>query len=102
MMRDFFLGFVRLHLLHHASRSPIYGLDMIQEIRRHGYALSPGTLYPILHDLERKGYLESSREVVNGKARKNYRATRLGEEALREALLKARELLDEIGEGERE
>jgi hypothetical protein len=44
IVRDVFLGFVRVHLLHHASRAPIYGLRMIEELGRHGYSLSPGTL----------------------------------------------------------
>jgi len=54
--RTFFLGFVRLHILYHASQGPIYGLEMIRELSRHGYQLSPGTLYPILHGLEKKGF----------------------------------------------
>ena len=57
MLRDFFLGFVRTHVLHHASREPVYGLQLIAELRRHGYDLSPGTLYPMLHDLGKSGYL---------------------------------------------
>ncbi len=57
MLRDFFLGFIKIHILHHAAQEPIYGLAMIDELRRHGYDLSPGTLYPILHSLERAGYL---------------------------------------------
>lgn len=98
MFRDFFLGFVRLHLLHHASFAPIYGLEMIHEVGRHGYALSPGTLYPILHDLERKGYLVSCKEVVAGKARRTYRTTPMGETALKEAVSRSRELLAELEE----
>lgn len=96
MIRDFFLGFVKLHVLHHASRGPVFGLELIRELESHGYALSPGTLYPVLHGLERDGYLKSEARVVAGKRRKYYRATAAGRSALNEARAKARELLDEI------
>lgn len=94
--RNFFTGFIRLHLLHHAGQEPIFGLDMIRELARHGYQLSPGTLYPILHGLERDGFLVSHKEVVAGKVRKVYTLTEAGHTALDEALLKVRELMDEI------
>lgn len=94
--RTFFTGFIRLHLLHHASQEPIFGLDMIRELGRHGYQLSPGTLYPILHGLERDGFLVSNKEVVGGKVRKVYTLTETGQIALKEAMEKVRELMDEI------
>ncbi len=96
MIRDFFLGFVKLHVLYHAAEAPVFGLDLIRELSTHGYALSPGTLYPILHNLERDGYLRAEQKVVGGKMRKYYTATRKGKTALAEARTKARELLDEI------
>ncbi len=98
VIRDFFLGFVKLHILHHAARAPVFGLDVIRELASHGYQLSPGTLYPVLHQLERQGYLKSEKQVVSGKARKYYSATRAGKKALGAAYTKARELLDEIAE----
>jgi len=94
--RNFFTGFIRLHLLHHAGQEPIFGLDMIRELARHGYMLSPGTLYPILHNLERDGLLETQKEVVGGKVRKYYQATEVGRQALAVALEKVHELLNEI------
>jgi DNA-binding PadR family transcriptional regulator len=94
--RTFFLGFIRLHILYHASREPIFGLDMIRELERHGYHLSPGTLYPILHALEQDGFLRSEKKVVAGKVRKYYTATVEGRAALDTALVKARELIEEI------
>ena len=100
MIRDFFLGFIRLHLLYHAAQEPVFGLDMIRELERHGYQLSPGTLYPILHGLEKDGYLVSEKQVVQGKVRKYYRATETGKEALREASTKVLELIKEIGIGQ--
>jgi PadR family transcriptional regulator, regulatory protein PadR len=55
MLRQFFLGFIKVHILHHAAEEPVYGLALIVELRRHGYELSPGTLYPVLHQLEEAG-----------------------------------------------
>lgn len=94
--RTFFTGFIRLHLLHHAGQEPTFGLDMIRELARHGYLLSPGTLYPILHGLERDGFLLLRKEVVAGKVRKVYTLTESGQTTLDEALEKVRELMDEI------
>ena len=96
--RNFFLGFVRLHILFHASREPIFGLDMIRELGRHGYSLSPGTLYPVLHGLERDGFLQAEKQVVGGKVRKYYVATEAGKNAVTEALAKVRELMNEIAD----
>jgi DNA-binding PadR family transcriptional regulator len=100
MFRDFFLGFVKVHVLHHASRGPIYGVSFLAELARHDYHLSPGTLYPLLHNLEATGYLTREEQVVDGKVRKYYRITDLGQEALEESRSKIRELVDEIMEAE--
>jgi DNA-binding PadR family transcriptional regulator len=53
--RDLYSGLIRLHVLHHAAEGPIFGLGMIEELNRHGYRISPGTLYPLLQGLEKKG-----------------------------------------------
>jgi hypothetical protein len=58
LLRHFFGGFVRLHILYHADKEPVCGVEMIDELKRHGYRLGPGTLYPILHHLEEAGYLD--------------------------------------------
>lgn len=96
MLRDFFLGFVRIHILHHASQEAVYGAELTRELARHGYNLSPGTLYPILHSLEQNGYLRSEETVVDGKVRKYYRATPLGLAALEELRPKITELVKEV------
>lgn len=96
IFREAFLGFVRVHLLHHAAQGRIFGVEMIDELQEHGYKLSPGTLYPILHAMEEAGYLRSEEEVVGGKKRKYYRATPSGRKALRDLKKKIRELSDEI------
>src|SRR5262249_27715313 len=98
--RDLYSGLIRLHILHHASYEPVFGLGLIEELRRHGYTISPGTLYPLLHNLERKGYLHSS-EQRNGKSRRRvFRATSLGRKALAKAKQRVRELFNELLEGE--
>jgi PadR family transcriptional regulator, regulatory protein PadR len=97
--RDLYSGLIRLHVLHHAVKEPIFGLGMIEELARHGYRVSPGSLYPLLHGLEKKGYLRS-RNQRNGKSlRKVYRATALGRKALKAANNKVRELFRELIEG---
>ena len=78
MLRDFFLGFIKIHILHHASKEPVYGLWLIEELGRHGYKLSPGTLYPVLHKLEEERLLKSYTENVSGKIRKYYRTVTVG------------------------
>ena len=94
--RDLYSGLIRLHVLHHATEEPVFGLGMLEELSRHGYRISPGTLYPILHSLEKKGYLRAS-EQRNGKSlRKVYRATALGKRALKAAKSKVRELFQEL------
>ncbi len=96
--RKLFLGFVRVHILYHASKEEIYGAWMLRELERHGYAISPGTLYPILHEMERDGLLESRKVVVDGKVRKVYRATGKGLEVLDLARERVRELSEELFE----
>ncbi|HZR99760.1 MAG TPA: PadR family transcriptional regulator [Chloroflexota bacterium] len=99
MLRDFFLGFVKIHVLHHAAEAPVYGVALIAELRRHGYELSPGTLYPVLHAMEAAGYLARESRVVGGKVRKYYSITEAGRAALEEARPKIRELVAEVLEG---
>jgi DNA-binding PadR family transcriptional regulator len=94
--RDLFLGFVKLHILYHAGREDVYGLWLIEELAQHEYRLSPGTLYPILHGLEEEKLLVSDVRVVSGKARKYYRLTGTGRNALEEGKTKAQELLEEL------
>src|SRR5204863_677214 len=91
---------IRLHVLHHAAEGPIFGLGMIEELARHGYRISAGSLYPLLHRMEQVGYLRAA-EIRNGKSlRKVYRATPQGRRALAAAKTKVRELFRELVEGE--
>lgn len=95
---DLVAGFVRLHILHHATEGEIYGQWIIDELRRHGYRLSPGTLYPMLQAMEERGYLTSrlDRHDRRGRPRRVYRATRLGRRGLAASLERLRELVGEV------
>ncbi|MPY87028.1 MAG: hypothetical protein GEU99_03820 [Luteitalea sp.] len=55
--REILLGFWKVHILHHAAERPVVGQWMLGELRRHGYDLSPGTLYPLLKRMQRNGWL---------------------------------------------
>jgi DNA-binding PadR family transcriptional regulator len=97
--RGLYSGLMRLHILHHSVEGPVFGLGMLEELGRHGYRISPGTLYPLLHGLEKKGYIKAG-EVRHGKSlRKIYRATPAGRKALAAAKVKVREFIGELFEG---
>jgi DNA-binding PadR family transcriptional regulator len=98
-MRDILRGFIKVHILFHASHEPVYGVGLMEELGRHGYRLSPGTLYPLLHAMEQEGYLLGYEEIVASKIRRYYRATPYGREALEEAQAKIKELVAEVLEG---
>ncbi len=94
--QDLLSGFMRIHILHHASEQEVYGQWIIEELAHHGYRLSAGTLYPMLHSLERKGYLRSREKRIGRTARRLYRTTPQGRAALEEAKEKLRELVGEV------
>jgi DNA-binding PadR family transcriptional regulator len=97
--RDLYSGMIRLHILHHARHEAIFGAGMAEELARHGYKISPGTLYPILHGLEKRGYLKSEKEQSGKSIRRLYRITAPGRRALKTAKLRVRELFGELIEG---
>jgi DNA-binding PadR family transcriptional regulator len=90
--RELFTGLVRIHVLVHASHEPIFGLAMMEELEHHGYRIGPGTLYPLLHGMERGGLLKSDLRNVTGRRRRVYRITAAG----RKTLEKARVIVDEL------
>ncbi|MBU7594969.1 PadR family transcriptional regulator [Metabacillus halosaccharovorans] len=96
VLRKLFLGFIHIHILHHAKEHPIFGVWMLEELREHGYNISPGTLYPILHTMESDGLLIREDRNVEGKIRKYYTTTEKGNMVLKEARAKAYELFKEI------
>jgi DNA-binding PadR family transcriptional regulator len=95
--RKLLMGFIRAHILHHANDPDgIYGSWMIEELGEHGYKVSPGTLYPILHEMEKDETLEVQDILVDGKIRKIYRTTKKGEEVLLMMKKFIRELSEEV------
>lgn len=96
ILRKIFLAFLEVHILHHARKEPIYASWMIGELKRHGYDISAGTLYPIFHSLEKAGLLMSEARNVNGKIRKYYTLTAQGDAVLAEAKAKIGELAHEL------
>ncbi|MDQ0194825.1 PadR family transcriptional regulator [Paenibacillus wynnii] len=94
--RKLFLGFIQIHILHHAAKEPIFGSWMLDELQEHGYKMSAGTLYPLLRTMETSGLLEREDRNVGGKIRKYYRTTESGNQVLAEARSKAYELFKEI------
>lgn len=98
--QDLFAGLIPLHILHHAGEKPIYGLWIIEELARHGYKLSAGTLYPLLHRLEKRGLLHSAPQRAGPRMRRVYKITPAGRRALSEAKRKVKELFGELFETE--
>ena len=96
--RELFDGLIRLHVLLHAAHEPIFGLAMMHELEHHGYHVGPGTLYPLMHGLERAGLLRSSLQRVEGRRRRLYRITPAGKRALEKARVKVDELYNELHE----
>jgi DNA-binding PadR family transcriptional regulator len=96
---DLLIGFVRIHVLHHAAEGEVYGQWLIEELARHGYRISPGTLYPMLQTMEERGYLASREDAEGrlGRRRKVYTATSEGRRGLAVARAQLRELTGEVG-----
>jgi PadR family transcriptional regulator PadR len=96
--RELFDGLIRMHVLLHASHEPIFGLAMMKELAHHGYRIGPGTLYPLLHGLEKSGLLRSTIDRIEVRRRRIYRITPAGRRALDKARVKVDELYDELHE----
>lgn len=96
--RELYFGLIRIHVLVHAAHEPIFGLAMMHELTHHGYRIGPGTLYPLLHGLERTGLLKSALKNVGGRNRRVYKITPLGRKALEKATVKVDELHHELHE----
>lgn len=94
--KNLYSGLIRLHVLHHAAEEPVYGIWIAEELARHGYRLSAGTLYPILHALEKRGYLRSHVKRNGKSARRMYSITPLGRRALKTARHRVQELFGEM------
>lgn len=96
ILKDFFFGFIKIHILYHTGSRPFYGQELKEELEEHGYSLSYGTLYPLLHRLCDDGLLSREDRTVGGKIRKYYTITGRGRDLLAEARVKMKELTDEV------
>ena len=95
--REFLLAFWKIHILHHAADGRgVYGQWMLEELHHHGYRLSPGTLYPILARMARRGWLRAD-EPKRLKAARVYRLTAKGQEVLTHLRQALHELYSEVG-----
>ncbi len=91
--REILLSFWKVHILHHANEEPVHGQWILTELRRHGYEISPGTLYPMLNRMEHLGWLRCKVDPAGGpRARKDYRLSSQG----RKILALIREQLEEL------
>lgn len=96
MLRDIHLAFIKIHILYHASKEEVFGIGLIEELGRHGYKLSPGTLYPTLAKMQEAGLLTCECRTVDHKQRKYYKITRTGIKTLHEVKVKLKELYEEV------
>jgi DNA-binding PadR family transcriptional regulator len=92
-----FLGdFVRLHILYHAAKKPIGGVESLADLHRRGYQLNAAKVNSILHALARAGYLTVGSEVVSGRRRKYFKTTRKGLQVMTVAKKKMKLLATEL------
>ena len=95
--REILLSFWKVHILHHAEEGAIHGQWITAELRRHGYEISPGTLYPLLGRLTRRGWLDCQCDPSRGpRARKDYHLTAKGKTVLKLVREQMKELYDEV------
>ncbi|WP_297517804.1 PadR family transcriptional regulator [uncultured Clostridium sp.] len=96
IIRKIFNGFIYIHILHHGTEGEFYGSWMMEELKEHGYKVSPGTLYPVLKSMVDVDLIEKHERVVDGKVRKYYRTTESGKELLIELKGNLAELIHEV------
>ena len=97
VVREFLLTFWKIHILHHAAEAQgVYGQWMLEELGRHGYRLSPGTLYPLLARMERRGWIRAA-ETERSRDPRVYRITREGAVVLKRLRASLGELQHEVG-----
>jgi DNA-binding PadR family transcriptional regulator len=101
LAREVLLAFWKIHILHHAAEGPVYGQWVLEELRRHGYDLSPGTLYPLLKRMEGHGWLKADQSRARGKARarREYGLTPAGRRVLKRLRVLLGELHREVAGG---
>jgi DNA-binding PadR family transcriptional regulator len=85
-----------LFVLQQAGKGPVYGVSLNKALRNLGYDISPGSLYPLLHSLERKRLLRCRIDEVGGRVRKYYELTDEGRSCLTEVRQDLAGLVEEI------
>jgi PadR family transcriptional regulator PadR len=95
VVREFLLAFWKIHILHHAEEHGVYGQWMLEELHHHGYRLSPGTLYPLLARMERRGWLRST-EPKKARDARVYHITPDGATVLKRLRVSLGELKNEV------
>ena len=95
VVREFLLTFWKIHILHHAEEQGVYGQWMLEELHRHGYRLSPGTLYPVLARMARRGWLRAA-EPKRMRDARVYRITPEGAKVLQRLRVALGELKSEV------
>jgi PadR family transcriptional regulator PadR len=78
----FWQGMVKLVVLHQAGLAPVYGGRLSKYLRSQGYDISPGSLYPLLHAMEKAELLHSRIKIFKGRVRKYYELTPQGQTCL--------------------
>src|SRR3974390_156817 len=95
--REILLSFWKLHIMHHAGTEAVNGQWVLTELRRHGYEISPGTLYPLLNRMARLGWLKCKVDPDGGgPARKDYPLTAEGRKVLELIRKQVKELHREV------
>jgi len=103
VQREILLSFWKVHILHHAASEPVIGQWVLRELRRHGYEVSPGTLYPMLARMEQRGWLRCRVDPDGGpRAKKEYSLTKKGQEVLSLLCRQVEELHREVVLGKEE
>jgi len=94
--REILLAFWKVHILHHAGDGPLHGQWVSNELRRHGYEISAGTLYPLLKRMARIGWLRCTVSGGGRRSRRNYRLTADGKKILAMVREQIKELYEEV------
>lgn len=98
MVHDFLLGLMKIYILHFAGKQELYGKDFHDQMLQMGFDVSYGTIYPLFHRMEERGYLRCHERKVKGKIRKYYSLTHKGQEALASAKSRVRELMEVLND----
>jgi len=72
------LGIYELTILKYISKSPNYGIAIINKMEELGFRTGPSYIYPFLQQMIRDGILYRIDRVVQGKRRKYYELTQKG------------------------